>query len=567
MLSTLDYCILIGTLGIIVGYGIWRTRSTKTMDGYLKGDNTSPWWSVGLGIMATQASAITFLSTPGQAYNDGLRFIQFYFGLPLAMIVLCITAVPLYSKLKVFTAYQYLEDRFGLPTRTLASGLFLLQRGLSTGITIYAPSIVLSTVLGWSLNATILFIGLAVTAYTIIGGNKAVSVTHQQQMLVIFTGLFAAVVVILQLLPPDVGIVRATQLAGYAGKLNAIDWSWDLKERYNIWSGLIGGFFLQLSYFGTDQSQVGRYIGGANVTESRLGLIMNGLVKIPMQLLILFIGIMVYVFYLFHPAPLNFNSQAESQVYASASGPAYQALERQYLGLQTQKANKTKVLNEAISAEDPKQILAAQRGLDDIQQQITQVRSNGQTIIKTVSPKTDGKDADYIFIHFVLRYLPHGLIGLLLAVILSAAMSSTSAALTSLGGTTVIDLYQRMVNPDASGNKMVFVSRLSTAAWGIIAMGFALVASLVDNLIQAVNILGSLFYGCILGIFLVGFYVPFVKGKAVFVGAIVAELVVLFCFWKVESIGYLWYNVIGCLLVIMVGLLVQALLRQPKAAN
>ena len=562
MLSTLDWVILCGTLGLIVAYGIWHTRKTKTMDTYLTGDRQSQWWTVGLGIMATQASAITFLSAPGQGFTDGLRFIQFYFGLPLAMVVLSITAVPLFSRLRVFTAYQFLEERFGVQTRLLTSGIFLLQRGLSTGITIYAPSIVLSTVLGWDLNPTILFIGFVVILYTVVGGNKAVAVTHQQQMLVIFGGLTAAVIVILQLLPADLSFPKVLQLAGDHGKLNAVSYEWDLASRYNIWSGVIGGFFLQLSYFGTDQSQVGRYLSGASVAQSRLGLLMNGLLKIPMQLLILFIGVLVYVFHLYHPAPLHFNLQARDKVLNTADAKAYQGIESALASVQ----NKRTALLQTWQLSDPNTASATKGQLQALAKQEQTLRKEASTIVGKYDERTKGKDDDYIFIHFVLHYLPHGLIGLLLAVILSAAMSSTSAALTSLSSTTSVDMYQRVINPTATDKQMVRQTRLLTVFWGLASMGFALVASMLDNLLQAVNILGSLFYGCVLGIFLVGFYVPVIKGRAVIIAAMLAEAVVIYCFYFVPDISFLWYNVIGALLVPMLGWGIEKAWPQDQAS-
>lgn len=551
MLTLIDYLVLIGTLGLIVGYGIFKTRQKQSVDSYIRGGQETPWWAIGLGIMATQASAITFLSVPGQAYQDGLRFIQFYFGLPLAMIVLSISAVPIFSKLKVLTAYQYLEDRFGRKTRTLASGLFLLQRGLSTGITIYAPSIILSTVLGWSLNWTILVIGITVTLYTWVGGNKAVSVTHRQQMLVIFSGLFIAAGVIIHYLPSTIGLSEATHLAGLSGKLNAIDWSFNLKDRYNIWSGLIGGFFLQLSYFGTDQSQVGRYINGAPISESRMGLLMNGLVKIPMQLFILGIGILVYVFFLFAPTPLHFNQVEADKVAASHQGE-WARLERKHKALEDIKIGLAKRISkgEIRSLDADNQLV---KELNAVQQEIQANRQEAKGLFKADKQN----DADYVFIQFILSYLPHGLIGLLLAVILSAAMSSTSSALTSLGNTSVVDIYHPILKDGCSDDKLVSACKISTVGWGLVAMGFALVASLIDNLIQAVNILGSLFYGVILGIFLVGFYFKKIGGRAVFWSAIVSEIIVGYCFMYVDSISYLWYNVIGCMAVVLVGYVIE----------
>lgn len=559
MLSWLDWLVLAGTLGFIVAYGVWKTRRTNTLSTYMTGDNQSRWWAVGLGIMATQASAVTFLSTPGQGFQDGLRFIQFYFGLPLAMVVLSITAVPIYSRLKVFTAYEYLQTRFGTRTRLLASIIFLLQRGLSTGITIYAPSIVLSTVLGWPLNPTIFFIGTVVVLYTVVGGNKAVSVTHQQQMLVIFGGLFVAAAVIMSLLPDELSAADLVQLVGDHGKLNAVSFDFDWASRYNVWSGIIGGFFLQLSYFGTDQSQVGRYLGGASVTESRLGLLMNGIVKIPMQLLILGIGLLVYIFFLFEPAPLHFNQQAETRILSSADAGAYLTLQTQLKEVQQERSGTLQEWQTSRLTENEEAYAAAKDNLLQDQQRIQELRTEAGTLLAKYEPKTKGKDDDYIFIFFVLNYLPHGLIGLLLAVIMSAAMSSTSAAITSLSSTSALDVYKAVINPATSDGGMMRTTRWLTVGWGVACMLFALVASMIENLIQAVNILGSLFYGCVLGIFLAGFYLPKLKDRAVFYAALAAEAVVLLCFLYVEGISYLWYNVIGCLLVIVIAWLVQML--------
>lgn len=548
MLNLLDWAVIVISIGTIVGYGMWRTRKNESLESYFLGNKKAQWWSICLGIMATQASAITFLSTPGQAYSDGLRFIQFYLGLPLAMVVLSITAVPIYSKLNVFTAYQYLETRFGVETRTLASVLFLLQRGLSTGITIYAPSIVLSAALGWNLNLTIVLIGLSVILYTVAGGNRAVSVTHKQQMLVIFLGMAAAGYMVIKQLPQGIGIWEATKLAGAVGKINPLNLNFDLKERYNLWSGLIGGFFLQLSYFGTDQSQVGRYLGGESITQSRMGLIINGLVKIPMQLAILFLGILLFVFYQFHLPPLVFNPQAEEMVLKSAFATDYKQTQSDFAYWHHQNAKTMRQLSQAANF-PPAKVLALKQEAKLNQAKANILRNRAKEIIRKTDPKTETRDSDYIFITFILHQLPHGLVGLLLVVMLSAAMSSTSSALTSLGSTSVVDIYKRLISPSCPDKQQVLASRLFIVFWGLVAIGFALVAGLLDNLIQAVNILGSLFYGCILGIFLCGFYLKRLNGTAVFVGALMAEAVVIFCYLKVDSIGYLWYNVIGCLLV------------------
>ncbi len=558
-LHLIDWIVLLGTIALIVGYGIWKTSGKSSMNSFLLGDSQSKWWVVGLSIMATQASAITFLSVPGQAYADGIGFIQFYFGLPLAMIVLSITAVPLYSKLKVFTAYEYLENRFDVKTRTLASMLFLLQRGLSTGVTIYAPSIVLCAVIGWPLQATILFIGTLVIVYTVIGGNKAVNVTHKQQMFIILIGMGIAGYIIVKLLPEGMGVVQATQLAKHLGKLEAIDLKFDLASRYNIWSGLIGGFFLQLSYFGTDQSQVARYLGGESVTQSRLGLMMNGLIKIPMQLAILFVGVLVFVFYQFQTPPLYFNQVEEQKVLESPLKTEWLKLDSSYQVLEKAKQVNIKALQQALATESS-QLSQIKSLITQQEEEEKEIRATAKSLIKQANAKSEGKDTDYVFIRFILAYLPQGLVGLLLAVMFSAAMSSTSAALISLSGTTVVDLYKRGINPEANDKQLVVASKWFVVLWGVIAIGFALIAGMVDNLIQAVNILGSLFYGVILGIFVAGFYVKQIKGWAVFIAALLSEAVVLYCFNYVEWIGFLWYNVIGCLLVIAFGLIIQFLM-------
>ena len=551
-----DWLVLFGTVAAIVAYGTYKTRSSNSVDSYLMGDRKTRWWSIGISIIATQASAITFLSIPGQAYADGLRFVQLYLGLPLAMIVLSVTAVPLYSRLKVYTAYQYLEERFNLNTRTLASCLFLLQRGLSTGITIYAPAIVLSAVLGWNLSGTILFIGAAVIIYSVTGGNRAVSVTHQLQMGVIFFGMAAAGVVAFLMLPKEIGLKQAVNLAGATGHLNAINLHFNIKDRYNIWSGIIGGFFLHLSYFGTDQSQVARYIGGASVTESRMGLLLNGLLKVPMQLCILSIGLLLFLLYQFQTPPLFFNQTAEAKVLAGSSAPQYRALQADFQALQIRKSKAVSALSEALTSGSP-QGKAIKAHVSGLEEEAKKMKAEAKALIKKADPAQDLNDTDYVFITFILNYLPHGLIGLLLAVMFSAAMSSTASALTSLGGTSVVDVYQRLINPHAGEQVLMRASKGFTMLWGIIATGFALVAGMLENLIQAVNILGSLFYGTILGIFLCGFYLPYIKGKAVFIAAVTAEAVVLFSFFNTDALSYLWYNVIGCLLVAGLGLLLQ----------
>ncbi|MBD1396908.1 sodium:solute symporter [Pontibacter sp. JH31] len=557
----LDWVVLLGTLGFIVSYGVWKTRGSKDIEGYLRGDNSMKWWTIGLSIMATQASAITFLSTPGQAYEDGMRFVQFYFGLPIAMVIISVTVIPIFYRLKVYTAYEYLESRFDLKTRSLAAFLFLVQRGLAAGITIYAPAIILSTILGWNLTATNLFIGVLVIIYTVSGGTKAVSVTQKQQMAVMMGGMLVAGFMVVRYLPDNVSFGDAVAVAGKMGKMNVVDFSFDWNDRYNFWSGMTGGLFLALSYFGTDQSQVARYLGGRSVGESRLGLLFNGLLKIPMQFLILFIGVMVFVFYQFNQPPLFFNEAAKTKVYATEFAPEMEALESQHTALFNQKQEAVQGLVSALRTEDEAAISAAQSKVQGITDASKELRTEVKSLIAKATPDAETKDTDYVFISFVMKYLPAGLVGLLLAVIFSAAMSSTASELNALASTSVIDIYRRSVKPDASNMHYVKASKTFTAIWGGIAIIFATYASLLDNLIQAVNIIGSIFYGTILGIFLVAFYFKYIKGNAVFFAALIAEAIVLYCHFYTD-IAFLWFNVIGCVAVIVFGLLIQFALNQ-----
>ncbi|WP_299986985.1 sodium:solute symporter [uncultured Pontibacter sp.] len=557
----LDWIVLLGTLGFIVSYGVWKTRGSKDIEGYLKGDNSMKWWTIGLSIMATQASAITFLSTPGQAYEDGMRFVQFYFGLPIAMVIISITVIPIFYRLKVYTAYEYLESRFDLKTRSLAALLFLVQRGLAAGITIYAPAIILSTILGWNLTVTNLLIGILVIIYTVSGGTKAVSVTQKQQMAVMMGGMLVAGFMVVHYLPESVSFGDAVAVAGKMGKMNVVDFSFDWNDRYNFWSGLTGGLFLSLSYFGTDQSQVARYLGGKSVGESRLGLLFNGLLKIPMQFIILFIGVMVFVFYQFNQPPLFFNEAAKDKVYATEFAPEMEALEAQHTTLFNQKQEAVHGLVAALRTDDESAIAAAQAEVQGITDASKAVRTEVKSLIAKATPDAETKDTDYVFISFVMKYLPAGLVGLLLAVIFSAAMSSTASELNALASTTVVDIYKRSVKKDKDNFHYLRASRLFTAAWGTLAIIFATYASLLDNLIQAVNIIGSIFYGTILGIFLVAFYVKFIKGHAVFIAALLAEAVVLYCHFYTD-IAFLWFNVIGCVAVVVFGAILQFFIGQ-----
>ncbi|ARS36235.1 sodium:solute symporter [Pontibacter actiniarum] len=565
----LDWVVLLGTLGFIVSYGVWKTRGSKDIEGYLKGDNTMKWWTIGLSIMATQASAITFLSTPGQAYEDGMRFVQFYFGLPIAMVIISVTVIPIFYRLNVYTAYEFLENRFDLKTRTLAALLFLVQRGLAAGITIYAPAIILSTMLGWSLTATNLIIGVLVIFYTVSGGTKAVSVTQKQQMAVMMGGMIIAGIMVVSYLPDNVGFGDAVAVAGKMGKMNVVDFSWDWEtswdDRYNFWSGMTGGLFLALSYFGTDQSQVARYLGGKSVGESRLGLLFNGLLKIPMQFLILFIGVMVFVFYQFNQPPVFFNEAAKGKVYATEYADELRGLEATYASLFEQKQEAVHGLVSALKAEDAAAIATAEAQVDSYTSAGKQVREQVKEVIRKATPDAEVRDTDYVFISFVMKYLPTGLVGLLLAVIFSAAMSSTASELNALASTTVVDIYKRSVKQDGSPMHYLNASRLFTVGWGLIAILFATYASLLDNLIQAVNIIGSIFYGTILGIFLVAFYFKRIRGNAVFFAALLAEAVVLYCYYFTD-IAFLWFNVIGCGCVVIFGFILQAGFGEKKKA-
>jgi Na+/proline symporter len=562
-MTALDWGVMLGTVVLIVGYGVWKTRDIKTSQGYLLGDGQLKWPTIGLSVMATQASAITFLSVPGQAYEDGMRFVQFYFGLPIAMVIICVVFVPIYYKLKVVTAYEFLEQRFDAKTRVLAAVLFMTGRGLAAGISIYAPAIILSTLLGWQLHLTNLAIGSAVILYTVSGGSKAVSVTQRQQMVVILAGIVVAAIVIVTRLPKDISVHAGATLAGALGRMNPVDFHLDFSNRYNFWSGIAGGLFLALSYFGTDQSQVQRYLGGRSMTESRLGLLFNGVLKIPMQAFILFIGILVFVFFMFERPPVFFNQPVLDEVYTTDYADDMRAIEARWdqaFELRKQRATELAALLDTTEDTDPSAKGAAREALAQAHARMDLVRADAKDLIKTAVPHAELKDSDYIFVSFVLRYLPAGLVGLLLAVILSAAMSSTASELNALGTTSVVDLYKRLFRPDADDRHTLLASKAFTVFWGALAVAFASFAALLDNLIQAVNILGSIFYGVILGIFLVAFFLRYVRGTATFVGAVVAQGTVVLLFFR-SDIGYLWFNVIGCVLVVAVAMLVQVALN------
>lgn len=548
-ISWLDWIVLGGTLCFIVIIGIWKSRKNKELDGFLRGNNEASWLTVGLGVMATQASAITFLSTPGQGFADGLEFVQFYFGLPIAMIILCITFIPLYYKLKVYTAYEFLENRFDLKTRSLTSFLFLVQRGLAAGITIYAPAIILSTIMEWHLSLTCIIIGVMVIIYTVSGGTKAVNVTQRYQMLIILGGMVLAFYLLIDSLPGEMTFANAWDLAGLHGKTQALDFSLDLNNRYTFWSGITGGLFLALAYFGTDQSQVQRYISGQSIRQSQMGLIFNAIFKIPMQYFILLTGVMVFVFYQFHQSPLFFNPLGEEMVQSSEYAADYEAIQEEYNLLVEQKSALSLDFLQNNDATVGQEIL-------DLNIRERALREEAKVVISQADPIIETNDKDYVFITFIIHHLPKGVIGLLLAVIFSAAMSSTAAELNALATTSVIDIYKRTIRPGRSSGHYLIASKAATLLWGMIAIFFATFGTLFENLIQLVNIIGSIFYGTILGIFLVAFYVRYVGANAVFIAALIAEAFVIYLYFT-SDIGFLWYNVIGCGLVVAISVLIQ----------
>jgi solute:Na+ symporter, SSS family len=588
-MNYLDWAVLFGTILFIVGYGTYKTRGSQNIQGYLKGDNELKWWMIGVSIMATQASAITFLSTPGQAIEDGMRFIQFYFGLPLAMIIIAVTMVPIYYRLKVYTAYEYLESRFDLKTRTLAAIFFLILRGLSAGITLYAPAIVLSSILGWDIIITTTLIGVLVVVYTVSGGTKAVSLTQRQQMAIIMGGMLLAGGIAYSLLPNELSFGETMSVAGEMGKFNMVNIlpadmesklpegvatvgdltllqrvNLVLNDRYNIWTGLLASTFLFLSYFGTDQSQVARYLGGKSIRESRMGLIFNGLLKIPMQFVILFIGVLVYVFYLFNQAPVFHNQPLLQQAKQTERAETIGALEQQYQQNSELKKQAVATLASRVQSKNEEQINRASTLVKELESKEKDIRAQVKAEIALAIPTAKTQDRDYIFLNFVLTYLPHGIIGLLLAVMFSAAMSSMASELNALASTTTVDIYKRSVNATGSDKHYVTASKAFTLMWALLAMVFAMLAGFAENLIQFVNIVGSLFYGTILGIFLCAFYIKRVHGTAVFWAALVAEGVVLYCY-KFTDLAFLLYNIIGCILVISIALLIQPFV--PKAVN
>jgi SSS family transporter len=550
-LALVDWIILSVTLIFIVVYGTYVTQKNTNVQDYIKGGNDTKWWTIGLSVMATQASAITFLSTPGQAFHSGMGFVQFYFGLPIAMIIICLVFIPMYHRLKVYTAYEFLEGRFDVKTRSLTAILFLIQRGLSAGITIFAPAIILSAVLGWDLFSLNIIIGVLVIIYTVSGGTKAVNVTQKQQMLIIFLGMFIAFWMIVNQLPNEITFTKALEIAGASGKMEILDFSFDLNNRYTVWTGFIGGTFLMLSYFGTDQSQVQRYLSGKSVRESQLGMIFNGLLKVPMQFFILLVGVMVFVFYQFNASPLNFNPKATEVVQNSKYASDFQELQTKHIDIET---SKKKLLADGIQKHEVIEI-------QSLNEKDAIIKEASKAIIDKINAenpleKIESNDKDYVFIHFILNNLPKGLIGLLLAVILSAAMSSTASELNALASTTAMDLYKRSNKIEKSELHYVKASKWFTLLWGIIAISVACVANLFDNLIQLVNIIGSIFYGNVLGIFLLAFFIKYVKGNAVFIAAIITQILIIIV-WYLDYLPYLWLNLLGCILVMLIAIFLQ----------
>jgi Na+/proline symporter len=601
-LDWIDWTVLIATLVTIVGYGTWKTRGRKNVQEYVRGGNNSKWWTIGLSVMATQASAITFLSTTGQAFSDGMGFVQFYFGLPIAMVIICLVFIPLYHRLKVYTAYEFLENRFDLKTRSLTAILFLVQRGLAAGITIFAPAIILSVVLGWNIVTLNIAIGVLVIIYTVSGGTKAVTVTQKQQMFVIFAGMLAAMFIIINLIPDEVSFSDAIDIAGATGRMQVLDFSFDLENRYTVWSGIIGGTFLMLSYFGTDQSQVQRYLSGKSMKEMQMGLLFNGLLKVPMQFFILLVGIMVFVFYQFNAAPLNFIDKSTETVLVSEYGDDYRKLQDKQADLfdikkkiSLQLAQSDDNDNEASKkqlaalnileksyrlrskflikkAVDPKYTAS----YNALQAEVNGLASDTESVAykvkfealdelyKASAKDTKTNDRDYMFIRFILNNLPKGLIGLLLAVILSAAMSSTASEINALATITSIDLYGRNQKEDKGEEHMVKMTKWFTFGWGIVAIIIACFANLAENLIQLVNIIGSIFYGNVLGIFLLAFFFKNIKGNAVFTAAIITQLIVIIGWWY-DWMPYLWLNLFGCVVVIFIANALQPILPKKLA--
>ncbi|MFT6137738.1 MAG: Na+/proline symporter [Salibacteraceae bacterium] len=555
-MSGIDWAVLLGTLGLIVGYGTYMTRKSAGLAGYLKGGSDMKWLTIGLSVMATQASAITFISTPGLAYENGMEFIQNYFGLPIAILIVCVVFIPIYYRLKVYTAYEYLEQRFDVRIRLITASLFMLSRGLAAGITIYAPAIIISVMLGWSLELTILLVGILVIVYTVSGGTKAVSLTQKWQMTVILLGMGIAFGILLNRMPEEVSFLGALDLAGASGRMNVVDFSFDFSKRYTFWSGITGGLFLALSYFGTDQSQVQRYLSGKSIKESRLGLLFNALLKIPMQFMILLTGVLVFVFYQFEAHPVLFNKAAVQTAQESKYKAEFQDIENQHQ--QFHKEKKAAYLDYAKQPTDAKK-----ETLIALDKKAKAVRDQAREVVLKADPDQSSRDSDYVFLTFILNYLPQGLVGLLIAVIISAAMSSTAGEINALSSTTMVDFYRRFSKTEKSDTQSINLSKWLTLGWGILAIIFALSAQLVENLIEAVNILGSVFYGTILGVFLTAFFLKKVGSRAVLTGIVVGQLTVFILFYY-EAVGYLWFNVIGCAIVMIVSYITSIFSSKPE---
>ena len=556
-MNPLDFVVLIGSLLAIAAYGMWHTRHHRDLNHYLKGDETVGWLTIGVSVAATQASAITFISTPGQGYESGLDFVQNYFGMPLALILIAAVFLPIYRRLKVYTAYEYLGHRFDTKTRLLGAALFLVSRGLAAGITIYAPAIILSTVLGWRLDLTIIVSGLLVIIYTVSGGSRAVNLTQKWQMAIIFGGMVAAFAILLIKLPAGFG--DAFTVAGGFNKLEAVSFSTDVHRRYTFWTGLLGGFFLSLSYFGTDQSQVQRYLSGSSLRESRLGLMFNAVLKIPMQFFILLLGVTLFVFYQFEQPPVFFNHAAWQQAVQHDPGGKLQALQQEFNLAYLQKEQLIHLWLDAKHAGNANAEAAARTQAVAALGHVNALRAEAKAVMETNDPGVKSNDADYVFVTFILDHLPHGLIGLLMAAFFAAALQSKAAELNALGATTTVDFYRHLVKRVASDAHYVAATKWFTLFWGLVALAFALFANLVENLIQAVNIVGSVFYGVVLAMFLVAFFLKHVRGTAIFWAALVAQMLVFVLYYSL-TISYLWYNFIGCAACVALSLIIQAAL-------
>ncbi len=563
-MKTFDWLVLAASLGVVVLYGIWKSRNLQSSENFLVGKRDLPWWTIGLSIMATQASAITFLSTPGQGFSDGMQFVQFYFGMPIAMVFLAVFILPVYYRLRITTAYEFLEQRFDLRMRTLTAILFLIQRSVAAAISIYAPSIILCAVLGWNLTMTNFLMVVFVVLYTTSGGSAAVSRTQELQMAIMLGGLVLAFALILGQLPANIGLSEAWQIAGVTGKTQVVDWSFDWHDRYNFWSGVLGATFLFLSYFGADQSQVGRYLSGKSLRESRFGLLFNGFIKIPVQFLVLSVGVMVFVFYQFNAPPLHFNQVNRAKVEKSEQAGAFRQLEDQYDSLFQQKQAVLGRLRLEILGEDASISTSTRQALQQIETRQKAMQGEAEALIKKVDPGGDPKDKDYVFINYVLQHIPSGLVGLMLAMIFCAAWSTTASELNALTATSVSDIYRRSLAPGRDDTHYFRMSRWFTVGWGAVIVLFATHADLFDNLIQAVNMVGSIFYGTILGIFFTAFFLKKVQGRAVFWGAVAAQSIVAYLFFFIDKNAYLWYNPLGCGLVMGVGWLLQPVLAPER---